>query len=337
MPNAENAQLQYEAGQAPVAMVALTDQDDHKEFLSADSLWSRFAGKLPDIKPNGLRTGGVVTPADSGTNDLIDVAKLDCYLAGILTEEALAEDETILRAAAEDTHKISSVTLDSSGAIVIIAGVDHTGFSETRGADGGPPHIPVGDIEIAQVRLTAHSGNAAAITADEIFMVPNVHREMYNFPAWTIIYGQVISGVLGYAGIKLVSAAPLIHTLDVPKIIYASYYTPSFAEVPDASEFVPPAVTHSVSSKQVYGRTIGSSSESLGQGTFAAELQDGITDAILTMGDADLWFKFKQNRSNSPYILAQGKLGINSSFPAGDSITAACTISAMYEAMRVNG
>lgn len=335
MPTAENAKLDYESGQTPVAMVELTDQGDHMEFLSADNLWSRLAGYLPDVKPNGLATGGVVTPAVSGTNDLVDVSALTCYLAGVLTSEAVATDETITRATPADTHKISSVTIDSAGDIQIVAGTDHTAFSETRAADGGPPLIPVGDIEIAQVRLS--SSDAAAITADEIFAVPNVHREMYNFPAWSIIYGQVTSGVLGLAGVELVSACPLIHTGVVAKKVYASYYTPSFAEVPDASEFVPPGNTHSVSSKQVYGRTIGASAASLGQGSFSAELQDGITDALLTMVDGDLWFRFYQNRSNNPYILAQGKLGVNSNFPAGDSIAAACTISAMYEAMRING
>jgi len=333
MPNAENAQLQYESGQTPVAMVELTDQGDHLEFLSAANLWSRRTGYLPDIKPNGLATGGLVTPAVSTTDDLVDVAALTCYLAGIETDVLIATDETIGRATPTDTHLISSVTVTSAGAIAIVAGTDYTEFSEVRDGDGGPPLIPVGSIELAQVRLSASA--SAAITADEIFMVPNVHREMFNFPAWTTIYGQVVNGVIGCAGLKLVSALPLIHTAAVGKKVYASYYTPSFAEVPDASEFVPPANTHSVTSKQVYGRTIGSSSASLGQGAFSAELQDGITDALLTFQDADLWFKFKQNRSNTPYILAQGKLGVGSSFPAGDSIVATCTISAMYEAMRI--
>jgi len=335
MPNAENAQLQYESGQTPVAMVELTDQGDHLEFLSAANLWSRRSGFMPDIKPTGLATGGLVTPAASVTNDLVDTAALTGYLLGVETAVGAATDETILRATPADTHKISSVCVDSAGAIEIVAGTDDTSFNEVRDSAGGPPLIPVGSFEIAQVRLTVNSGTPGAILASEIFAVPGVHKEMFNFPAWTIVYGQVASGVLGLAGVNMVSAVPLIHAGPVGKKVFASYNTPTFAEVMDASEFVPPANTHSVTSKQVYGRTIGSSSASLGQGAFTAELQDGITDAILTMQDADLWFKYKQNRSNNPYILAQGKLGIGTQFPAGDSIAAACTISAMYEAMRV--
>ena len=318
----------------------MTDQGDQKTFRSSDNLWSRVSEKTPDVRPNGLATGGIVSVGVSGSNNKIDVAALNCYLAGVLTAVGASADEDVTRATPTDTHIINSVTITSAGAIAIIAGTDGTGFSETRGAAGGPPWIPTGSIEIAQVRLSSNSD--APVTVDEIFMVPNVHKEMWNFPTWEIVYGEVENGVLGYAGIDFTSAMPLIHSDDAgtntaTKKVYASYNTPSFAEVPDAGDFVPPANSHSVSSKQVYGRTIGASSKSLGQGSFSAELQDGITDALLQMIDEDLWFKFKQNRSNNPYILCQGKLGVTSNFPAGDSITAACTVSALYEAMRVNG
>jgi hypothetical protein len=49
-------------------------------------------------------------------------------------------------------------------------------------------------------------------------------------------------------------------------------------------------------------------------------------------------FKFYQNRDNStPYILTQGILGISRAFPAGDQISAACTISAEEAAVEVKG
>jgi hypothetical protein len=41
-----------------------------------------------------------------------------------------------------------------------------------------------------------------------------------------------------------------------------------------------------------------------------------------------LWFKFYPDRYKSSYLLTQGKLGISRTFPAGDNIQAACTISA---------
>ena len=53
MATAENAKLQYESGQDIVAFVALTDTGDHKDFRSADALWSNKSGYKSSVKPNG--------------------------------------------------------------------------------------------------------------------------------------------------------------------------------------------------------------------------------------------------------------------------------------------
>ena len=233
------------------------------------------------------------------------------------------------------SHKISSVTITSAGAIAIVAGTEGTSFSESRGVIGGPPFIPTTSIEVAQVRLD--SATAAAITADEIFVTPGTHQEWYNYPTWTVESFDVENNILGYAGVLFTSALPLIHTGSLPKKVYAQYYTPTFAEVPKSSDFVPPANSHSVSSKQVYGETVGSKSSSIGQGSFTAEMEDGISDGLLNQIDKNIFFKFLQDRLKTPYIICQGYLGVTNSFPAGDSITASCTISAEAVAKRVVG
>ena len=101
---------------------------------------------------------------------------------------------------------------------------------------------------------------------------------------------------------------------------------------------MPPETAFSVSSKQIYGTTLGASSSSLSQGSFTAYLNDGISDGLLAGKGQNLWFKFFQNRLNAtPYIIAQGILGISRTFPAGDQIAAACTISAEVAAGEVVG
>lgn len=337
MPTAENAILYYESGQSAVAMTALTDDGDHISFNSADELWSKRSGYEPDVKPNGLATGGTVEPAASGSDNVVDIAALTCYLAGVLTSVSAATDEAVTRATT-DTHIINSITINSSGAIAVVAGTEGTSFSETRGAAGGPPWIPTGSIEIAQVRLSSLSD--APITADEIFQVPNTHAEWYNLPTWQVKPVRVENLVLGYAGVDFASALPQIHSDDAGsttagKKVYASYYEPLFAQVPKAFDFVRPANSKSISSKQYYGGTSGAVSTSLGQGSFSMECQDGVTDGILQLEGELLWFKFKPNRLQSPYVLCQGYLGIAETFPAGDNIMASCTISAEAQGERV--
>lgn len=341
--DASNAKVQYESGQDLVSFVALTDQGDHLDFRSADALWSNRAGYEPDVKPNGLATGGAVGVAASGSNDVVDVAALTCYLAGVLTSVSAGADTAVTRGTASPAtpYKKSSITINAAGAISVVAGVAGSSFSTTRGANGGPPYILLDSIEIAQVWLS--SATPAAIMAAEIKQVLGTHREMYNYPTWEEARFNVSGGIIGNAGIVFASALPMIHSaaspvVGVAKAVYAQYYEPAFTDVPKSSDFVPPETTHSVSSKQIYGRTLGASSSSLGQGSFTAYLEDGISDGLLALKNQVLFFKFLQNALNStPYLLMQGKLGISRTFPAGDQIAAACTISAEDSAAEVTG
>lgn len=323
MATAENAKLQYEGGQSSTPMTLLTAGADRQTYTSAASLWSQRSGYAPVIRPNGILTGGAITTHAS--NDTVNVAALTCNLAGVVTSVS-AGTATISRGVSTDTHRITSITVDSTGAIAAVAGTDGTAFSETRDAAGGPPLIPVGSIEIGQVRTTSTS--AAVVAAAEIFQVIGVHMEMANFPA-------VSSVNYGAGSVTFVDANPAIHAGPTARRVYASYASPIFADVALASDFVPPETSHSVTSTQVYGTTLGSTSSTLGQGTFTAYLDNGVSDPLVTLKDNYLWFRFYPDRYASPYILCQGKLGISRTFPAGDTIQAACTISAAKAATEV--
>ena len=74
MATAENAKLEYEAGQAAVAMSALTDSGGATVFTSAAATWSGRSGYAPVVRPDGLLTGGAITPAV--TNNVVNVAAL---------------------------------------------------------------------------------------------------------------------------------------------------------------------------------------------------------------------------------------------------------------------
>lgn len=325
MATAENAKLQYEAGQTSYAIAALTDSGDHLTFTSSATLWSQRSGYTPTIRPNGILTGLDVTV--NATNNVVSVSAGTLNLNGAISSVA-AGTGTITRPAT-NVAKVCSITINSGGSIAVVAGTDgaSTTFSETRAAAGGPPLIPTTSVEIAQVRVT--SSTAAVIASAEIFQVVGTHRERADYPLYTTNYGA--------GSITFLDALPLIHTGPVAKAVHASYAAPIFSDVALASDFVPPETTHSVSSTQIYGTTLGSSSSTLGQGSFTAYLQDGVTDGLVGLKNQILWFKFFPDRYKSPYMLTQGKLGITRAFPAGDSLQAACTISASQAASEVSG
>jgi hypothetical protein len=321
--SAENAKLMFETIPEFQDWTKLTDDGDNQTFTSGDGLWSGQSEYEAEVRPNGLLTGGDITPGSS--DDTVDVAALTCWLAGELTSVSAESGFAVTRPTG-DNAKISSIIINSSGAVAEVEGAEATGttFSSERGAGGGPPWIPTGSIKIGQVHMT--SSTAAVFTSDQIKQVPNTHKELADFPTWDVnmLDGQV----------EFNAALPTIHSDDdgsteETKEVYATYYSAEDAmvEQPYAYDFVPPVNSHSVSSTQVYGATVGSRSTSLGQGSFESMMKDNATDMILGYVDKVLWFKFFPDRNKSPYVLCQGKLGFTPANPASGNQTASFTIS----------
>ncbi len=326
---ASDALIQYEAAQELVAMQVMTDSGDAQTFTVADAPWSNAPGAEPTILPNGVATGGEVTPL-VGQDNQVEIADITYYRAGVLRSLDSILAQTIARGTA--AYIITSIAIDSSDAIEILPGDDDSvGFSAARGAPGGPPWIPTDSIEIAQVRYS--SSGDAEVAASEIRQIAGNSLERYDHPVWSEDFGR--------GEIKFISALPLTHSDDDggnvdPKLVFCEIYTPTFADLEPASDFVPPEITHSQTSTEVYGGAIGASSSSLGQGSFTVYLRDGVTDPLIDKKNQELWFRFYPHRLRTPHLLAQGTLGISRTFPAGDSIQAACTLSAMGPAIEVS-
>jgi hypothetical protein len=332
--NAENSQVQIEQGQALVAFAVMIDAGDHQVFTPAagDKVFSGKSGKAPTIRPNGIVSGrNLGSVATSGSNDVVDVAAFSAYSKGV--EHAVAADvDVAITRAATDVSKINSVTMDETGAIAVVAGVDgeDATFSEVRGAAGGPPLIAVDSVELFQVRMAGNT--AAAITADEIFQVVGQHAERFDYPAFDVKNvgdgSSAETSAETNAHVKLSAALPLAHTGAVPKRVYAQYYTPVYAAVQKTLDFVPAEISHSVSSQQFYGGSVGSTSESLGQGGFTALLTNGVADSLVADKNQVLTVKYFPDRNQAAHIITQGKIGISRTFPVSNQIQASVTISA---------
>lgn len=319
-----SAAIYYESGQAQQAFAAMTDAGAHTVFTLTAKPWSQVAGYEYVVAPYGLATGGEISVGSGDDN--VQTAALTAYMPGAtgassttgLLTVAADTSVAITRGVSSDTHCITSITVDTNGAIVPVAGTDGTAFSETRGANGGPPFIPVDSIEIGQVRTT--SVTAGPITASEIYQVVGTHQERYDYPVWS---ENPLEGKITFA-----AAVPLIHTGGVAKKVYARVATPIFAEISRARDWVPAETSNSVNSEQYYDSTVGSFSSSLGQASFTASLNDGVTDALLAKKGANLLFKFSPDKNKVPYQLTQGVLGVTRTFAAGKNPTASFTISA---------
>jgi len=187
------------------------------------------------------------------SDDTITVAAFTAYSKGVL-QSVSATTDTFTRGTGPGKAKVISVYMGSDGAIAVEPGAEGTGatFSDTRAAAGGPPLIPVGGIEIGQIRTTVSTSQA--VTASEIYQVVGSHVERYDYPDWAEY--PIGKGYLAdtanekKAHIKFSSALPAIHTGATYKHVYIQYYTPIFAELAKTMDFVPAEDSHSVSSTE---------------------------------------------------------------------------------------
>lgn len=310
----DNALLEFEGGQNAFPMTALTnDSGDAQLFESGEELWSQAAGFAPVVRADGVITGGACTPISG--NNAVTTAAFTAFVGGVELAVAAQASITVTRAST-DTHIINSIVCDGAGAVSALAGTESTSFSESRGAAGGPPLIPVGSIEIGQVRLS--SGTSAPVTEGEIFQLVNRHMESAVFPIATV---DSISGSVQFS-----SALPKIHEGDIPKGVFASFATPEFIEAFDAYDFVPSEVGYSSSSKQTYTRVKNTRSQSLNNATFNVDLTDGISDTIAGVQGQNLYFRFYPDKTRPQHFIEQGVLSIARTYPAGGEVVAACTI-----------
>jgi hypothetical protein len=315
--------IRYEAGQTPYAFEEMTDSGDQTMFAASFYPISSKAGYEPTVAPYGLLTGGAITP--TGNNDEVQTAAMTVCAPGMTGADAdgvvtVAADTAVAvtRATPTDTHIVNSITVDSTGAVVAVVGTGSTSFSDTRGAAGGPPLIPVGSIEIGQVKFSSNS--AGLVTTDEISQIPGLSLERSDYPVYTLDYA---TGEVTFADVL-----PTIHTGVVPKKIYIKGATPLFAPISQTSDWVPAEATYSISSTDTYDGPVGASSSSLGQASFNMILRDGITDALVALKGESIWFEFRPDRDKTvPKQLTLGIFGMSRSFPAGGgSFSAACTV-----------
>ena len=332
MPTAQKALIQVELGATMVDFTEMSDSGDHQRFVvSGGPIWSSKSGSDVDIRPNGIVDGLRVLSPHADV-DKVTIDGFTAYQAGTL-HTVSATTITVTRPST-DTHKISSIVMDNTGAIDEVEGSEGTSFSATRGGNGGPPLIPVDSVEIGQVRMSAQA--SAVFAAGDIFQDANVHAEYAAYPVaelYPIGKGQYAAvAAEKNAHIKLNAALPLAHTGGVPKKIYIKYYSPNFTTMAKTSEFSPSEVSVSKTSESLYegsgvSGAIGSmKADSVGDCTFTVFAENGITDGIVRERNEIITVKFFPDANKAPYLLTQGMLGIARQFPAGEQTKVEATI-----------
>ncbi len=343
MATSKDAKIQIELSQNFTDFEAMTDSGDNQIFTSSASIWSGKSGYEPVVRPDGVVSGrNLITPF-AGANDKISYAAFTAYIQGVLHTISSGTVSSLARPVTTDTHRKISIILSADGNVTALSGVDHTAFSTTRGAIGGPPLIPADAIELGQVWLDQIA--SAVIAADEIHQNGN-YTERYDYPVWEVDNTgrgtKAATSAQTNAFVKFASALPDIHDTDGygsvgPKNVYISTYEPEFSDLARTKDFVPVRESVSVSSTTIYGGTVAGTSRSINTGSFVAMLDDGVNDAIVRESGEVLTVKFFPDENKSAYILTQAACSLAQTFPADNQNQAAVTMAAEKESANFTG
>ena len=332
MATSSKAKISIETGRTLTAYAEAIDGGDHKVWYTG-TLWSGYSDDdtdySPKVRPNGMVSGRNVLSVHADT-DKLTIAGFTAYSKGV--ERTVSATTSTFTRSTGGLMNITSITMDSAGAIKTVAGLigASTTATETRNVAGGPAYIPSQSVEVGQIRVTANT--AAVLTAAQIFQVVGTNAERFDYPTWDEF--NVGKGILAVTSkeknshIKLTSALPADHTGGTYKAVWIEYYTPQFSELSKTMDFKPCENTPSVSSTQYYNGSIGSSSRSLGAGGFTALMTDNISDALINEQDKTITVKYWPDRNKNPYVLTQGEIGIARTFPVSNQNQVAATIAA---------
>jgi len=324
--NADKGKLMMEAGGTYYPYEAMTKQsDDTKQYeVTAGRLFSRASNILGidqsySVSIDGVVSGCRIIPAISGSDDVVDVLVGTINIAGVEVSCAGATDLAIARGASACIKY--SILVSDAGVVSALAGTTFTSLSTTRGADGGPPLVTVGYVEIGQIWYI--SLTPAAVASTEIHMDPESHREYSIYPGWK--YGNPT--IDDDQKIELAIALMLNHTGPVSRVLYAQYYNPTFIKLDNVFDFKPPRSTYSGSDQKTYDEVARSSgNESYGDASFNI-LIDHNGDNILSRAAGDVrWFKFYPDRTKDNYILFCGRISYTDEYPQDNLMKASVTV-----------
>ena len=332
MATSENAKIQVELSRSLVDYTLMTDSGDGQIFtVPGGTLFSGKSGYAPDVRPNGITQGSLLL-SPHASNNTVAVAGFKAFSQG--QEFTVAAASQAVTRPSTNNFKISSIIMDAAGALSEVEGTEGTGFSETRGAEGGPPLIPEDAVEIGQVRMS--SQDPAVIAAAEIYQNPGDHAEYYDTPGFEVFnigFGKkAATAAEKYAHVKFNTALPNNHTGNATKRVYIKYYTPSFTTLSKAEGFKPSELGITKSSQTYYKGAGGSGAigsvraDNVGDAAFTYLAGDGITDPLFALDGEVVTVKFFSDANRLPYVLTQGTLGIDRDYPSGEQNSAACTI-----------
>jgi hypothetical protein len=330
----KDGMVEVELGATYFPMQALTSvtspaSDVNKKFTTGQTYISPIEDYEPDVRLDGVVSGLILTP--SASVDAVDYSAGKVYIKGVEITVAASTVSSISRPAVDGNVIQNAIVVDENGTVTAVAGVEGT-TSNTRGAAGGPPFLPLDQVLLGYVILAYVAATGGAIiTANE---VDTASKERADIPGYKILYhdGQDERNPNGSneGCIEFTSALDLIHnSLDDPtgasgdavtRNLYASWRTPVFEEIPDCMD-----VTKGESLATINTLAYGDTYEEKATSTPAwtanfSYYWSKVNDIIDVIKNTKRFFKLYPNKDSAQHWLGVCTITANHSIPVADAL-----------------
>jgi len=183
---------------------------------SSRSMWNRQQGIT--VKVEGFSGAPSITPAASGTDNLVDIASTPFFASGVDSADSTAiTDLACVRPASAKYNWNLAIMAKATGVMTMVQGTDGDALSDAWGYSGGPPLVATTHLIVGAVQL--YSDTDAAITAADITYSLSTGvsiQERSDVPSLSVLPME--------GGILLTSALLASHTGPLPRNVYATYY-----------------------------------------------------------------------------------------------------------------
>lgn len=330
----KDGMVEVELGASYYPMQALTSvtspaSDVNKKFTTGQTYISPIEDYEPDVKLDGVVSGLILTA--SITVDAVDFSAGIVNIKGVEVTVAASTLSSIGRPTIDGNVIQNAVVVDENGTVTAVAGIEGT-TSNTRGAAGGPPFLPLDQVLLGYVILgyVAATGGVI-ITAAEI---DAASKERSDIPGYKILYhdGQDERNPNGSneGCIDFTSVLDQIHnTLDDPtgatgaaadRNVYCSWRTPVFEEIPDCMD-VTKGETLATINTLAYGDTY--EEKAVSTPSWSASFSyywSKVNDIIDVVKNTKRFFKLYPDRDNAQHWLGVCTITANHNVPVSDAL-----------------
>ena len=330
-----DVRIEVEVGTTFYAMSALSTvsspaADVGKKFTTDAEFLSGQEGLLPDVRLDGVISGLNLSPG-TGYNS-VGYTEGSVYIKGVQVDVVAGTVTGLLRPTTSAQVRVTALTVDENGAVNKTVGTAGT-TSNTRGAAGAIPYLPVDEVLIGYITMTYYDGSASGAKAVVAGEVNNETKERSTTPSVEVLYHDGSGNSATEVGaVAFASALPEIHAAAAAgpgtarRNVYCAYYEPGFEQLPNARDFDFDEDITTVKSKAY----LDSSEEVAlstpmwsGRGTV---YWDKVNDVLSLIKNSIRWIKYFPDKDGTEYWAGRCVFKVSRAMPVEDTLNASITL-----------